>query len=1267
MTGNLSESRPSDVSNAAVSRAEAWERALGEMPDHRTAPHDLILGRGGDSVEFTQRLLDLLFGGDDAFTAADGLREMSREVPDSLSPRDRLAVRAGGAASLSLPWAVMPLAKRWLRDRVAHLVLVTRLPVRPAQLDRRSRSLLTSGLTGAIRKREADGGSVALELLGDPVLGPAGAEAELDRLCALASLDEVTRVIVDPARLSPGGNDWSAAADTAQAATMLQALLEVCLEHDTAVSLEAHSYRWAQLATEVLIRATADARFDAVRVGIALPAELPESADAAKRLMRWAAVRRRDGGAPVDIVIGDAGIAASERVASIHSGLPVPTLDTREEIDAQLVRLAHLTLRSPGVHTVVASESPRVLAAVTALAQEVQTPAEEKAAPGYTVRLRTGVAPELASVLRDAQIDVHEQLPVTVPDELTGIVERLVALAAEAAERLSVGANEEPVSAEIERLLALAEDPFPESHRTQSRAREWNPSERDSALFYRPPDEAAEFHTAGLTAAVLGLSRSDTGEIVLEDFAPVRPIPVVSASGFANEPLTDASRAENRAWAVALVEQAANEGENATIEIDREALRQLRQGEPVDLASLSAEEPLPEVGALLREAGDAQARWGAQPPKTRALRLRRAALGAAAARDRLTQELTAATGAPLAEIDLQISEIIDAARYHGQLAEELAAVRGAEFLPGGLTLIAAAADVTLAEQAEQVLAGLGAGCAALWAVPIALSRAAKVLVEEWEAAGLTEGAVKLIPSPHRTADAVTSKAVSSGADPSDLPEAEGTSVADAPEPWVLRLVHGVDRVAVLGDRDLADRMRRRRPDARIEGRFFTTGTMIVTPAAPSDDAVRDLVRSAFTGPRSRRVQAAILVGRTGRSQRLRERLVDAASALRVGDARTAEGAEALDIEIGPLSARATAAGMRALTELDRGEEWVLEPRRLDEAGLVWSPGIRLGVSANSSFWEDAQGLPLIGILRARSIAEAIKLQNQLGGGSHAVLHSLDAAEIGPWLEQSGAASLMLNRASSPVRIERQPVGGWGSAVMGMPALAGGPNRLITQGSWRVRPGTRSSTLHLKGLDPEVQVLIEASQEVLDYEQFDELRRAALADALAWRTKYGLFEDTIGLGVERNVVRYWPVPTQVRLAEGGSLAQLLRVVAAALIVRARITVSTGEVLPPPVATFLATQGIAISLERDDDWLERLAVSGATDGRDLVLDRVRLIGGDRVRVAEWMSGRSQLTLWAEPVTMAGPVELFSLLREQSISASAVRHGIAMTVPELDERLG
>ncbi|QIM15479.1 aldehyde dehydrogenase family protein [Leucobacter insecticola] len=1153
--------------------------------------------------------------------------------------RDRLAVRAGGVASLGLPWAVMPVARRWLRERVSHLVLAVKLPSGgdPGRL---------TALTEALR-RVGDAGIVPVVApLGERVYGPSGAEAELARLTALAAHPAIKHIVVDPARLAPGGTDWSVDVDLLRAATALRPILAAALEHDTTVHLEAKSVRWARLIPSILVHALADTQFDRVRVGARLFAELPESREIYDRLSRWAQRRVADGGAPAEVVIGVAGVAGQERIASIESGLAVPVLEGRTEVTAQLLRLTELALhpgRAAVLRPVIESEDARVLAAATELA------ASRGISELISLQLRSGVAPGLAErVVADVN-ETRILLPIIAPQEFAGAVDTLVRIAAEAADPESAvsrfeamltegveggigqdpeadAATEDSAAAQEHAVFsaaaeAAAED-APTSRRTQRRAREWDPSERDSALFYRAPDEPARFDTGGLTAAVLGLSRGSTGELKLDALAPPRVIPAVSASGFASEPDTDASVSENRDWArehLALASQRAQERDVAN--------------ETVALSAADLDAGA--VAQLARQAGEA---WAGQSHRIRAVRLRRGALAVVAARDRLLQALAVDTGLPIAELDAEINNIVDAGRYAGQLAEGLAAVRGATFVPDRLVLVVADDGTSLSTQAESVLAALAAGSGVLWTVPQRLYRSAAVLLEEWEVGGLTPDVVRL------------------------------ESVVAGRTLGALAASHSTDRAVVLGDRGAARELARRRPDLRIEGHFRAFGSVLIAPSADLALAIPDIVASAFRGAGShpRTAQAVILVGSVARSKRLKEGLADAVRAIRVGDTSRQGDGDPLAFDLGPLQCPPSEAGLRALTELNRGEEWLVQPQQLDENGLLWSPGVRVGVAPGSSFWDDALGVPVLGIMHAHTLTEATKLQNAPGSGATAGLQSGDADEILAWLEQVEAASLSVNRPTTQTRILRQPGGSWNDAVMGLPALAGGPNWLLMLGSWRPREGTRSETLHLRGLDPEVQLLIETAQANLDYEEFDAVRRAALADALAWRTSLGVVRDEVGLGIERNVLRYWPVTTQLRLSECGRVAELLRVLAAALLVRAPVFVSTGKVLPPEVLAFLDSQGVEVSLERDDDWMERIAVSGPVSADGVVASRVRLIGGDRVRAAEWMGGLDRAALWAEPVTMAGPVELLTLLREQSVSARAHRHGLAVQVPGLDELL-
>src|SRR5690606_20434813 len=124
-------------------------------------------------------------------------------------------------------------------------------------------------------------------------------------------------------------------------------------------------------------------------------------------------------------------------------------------------------------------------------------------------------------------------------------------------------------------------------------------------------------------------------------------------------------------------------------------------------------------------------------------------------------------------------------------------------------------------------------------------------------------------------------------------------------------------------------------------------------------------------------------------------------------------------------------------------------------------------------------------------------------------------------------------------------------------------------------------------------------------------------------------DPADLGVERNVLRYLPVPVTVRLAEGESLAQLVRVIAAATRAGAPIAISSAEPLPAGLITlfgreFSATTVASVVVESDVRWNARVMQG------DLATDRIRLIGSAEAHhaAAVELDAHPQITLYAAP---------------------------------------
>ncbi|MCI9859647.1 aldehyde dehydrogenase family protein, partial [Microbacterium proteolyticum] len=617
--------------------------------------------------------------------------------------------------------------------------------------------------------------------------------------------------------------------------------------------------------------------------------------------------------------------------------------------------------------------------------------------------------------------------------------------------------------------------------------------------------------------------------------------------------------------------------------------------------------------------------------------LQSAARTLAARRAELMEVLAAEGGALLAEADAEVSQAVDAAAYYAATAKELDRVPGAVFVPDRVSVVAPRWNAPVGLCAAETLAALAAGSGVL-----------------------------LTPSPRaRRAGAVVAEALWAAGVPRDLlvyvdlnEEASGRAL----------IVHpGVDRVLLAGARATAERFAAWRPAAKMQALTAGRNAAIVAPSADLDAAVSDIVEGAFAraGQAATAVSLVILVGAVGRSTPFLEQLADTVSSLRVGPADDPLS------DIGPLGEEPTGEVRRALTVRGEGERWLVEPRELDlgaeTAGRFWSPGVRTGVTAGSHLTRAAVAAPVLGILHAPTVTRAIELQNAIGSGFVAGLHTRDIGDLELWLDTAEAAVLRVNRPSTGGVVQREPLGGWGEASAGTGAMSGGPNRLVTLGSWRPSSGgAASSTLHLRGLDSRITGFIEAAQPTLSYEAFEWLRRGALSDAVAWDREFGRVIDVSHLRVERNLRRYRPTGVAVRATGDAAWQAVLRVLVAAVRSGSTFTLSTPVGLPAAVRHLLGEASVAVSVETDAEWLQRLAGGiPDADAADAVItpgrpQRIRLVGPAdtvvalRTAVAETVGADLSLTVYADEVTTAGRLELLPFLREQAVSIAAHRHG-------------
>jgi RHH-type proline utilization regulon transcriptional repressor/proline dehydrogenase/delta 1-pyrroline-5-carboxylate dehydrogenase len=102
--------------------------------------------------------------------------------------------------------------------------------------------------------------------------------------------------------------------------------------------------------------------------------------------------------------------------------------------------------------------------------------------------------------------------------------------------------------------------------------------------------------------------------------------------------------------------------------------------------------------------------------------------------------------------------------------------------------------------------------------------------------------------------------------------------------------------------------------------------------------------------------------------------------------------------------------------------------------------------------------PVLGIMTARTLEEAIALVNAIDYGLTSGIHSLDADEVGLWLDTIQAGNLYVNRGTTGAIVQRQPFGGWKKSAVGAGTKAGGPNYLFGLGNWTLLPLQTSARL-----------------------------------------------------------------------------------------------------------------------------------------------------------------------------------------------------------------
>ncbi len=664
---------------------------------------------------------------------------------------------------------------------------------------------------------------------------------------------------------------------------------------------------------------------------------------------------------------------------------------------------------------------------------------------------------------------------------------------------------------------------------------------------------------------------------------PVKPALCYS---FQNEPDTDWSLRDNQKWAAGIVDSWKEKSfETIPLVIANETIVTENQGKGRDPSrpgkelykySLADKE---QIDKAVTFASNHVLKWSQVSVQERTEILEEVAQHFRRKRGDLIGAMIADGGKTIPQADGEVSEAIDFIEYYRKSLLEITAMEDVRWHAKGVALVTPPWNFPCAIPVGGIVSSLAAGNCVIF------KPARETMLVGWTIANLFW-------------EAGISKEVLQF-----MTCREGTALIRDPR---------VDYVVLTGSTETAKFFLNERPGIDLLAETGGKNSIIVTAMADRDMAVHDAVHSAFghTGQKCSACSLLICEDEVYYDPNFRKQLRDAAKSLPVGPAWD------LKTSVNPLIREASEELQRGLTQLDAGEEWLLEPKQDPDNPNLWSPGIKLGVKPGSFTHQTELFGPVLGVMRAKNLNQAIQYANGTRYGLTSGLQSLDDREQKIWLEKIEAGNCYINRGITGAIVQRQPFGGCKESSYGFGSKVGGPNYLMQM------------------MVPD-QVALPKEQELFenDFSFEDQLWKASIGSyTYYWKHYFSQEHDPSRLLGQDNILCYRPRKSMtLRVQENDTLLDVCRIIAACQICGTPLDVSGEKQLP----------NVKMRVETEAAFIERLPK----------ITRLRLISEPS---PELQKAAALCNVHQGEVFANGRIELLHYLREVSISNDYHRYG-------------
>ena len=502
-----------------------------------------------------------------------------------------------------------------------------------------------------------------------------------------------------------------------------------------------------------------------------------------------------------------------------------------------------------------------------------------------------------------------------------------------------------------------------------------------------------------------------------------------SVKGFRNEPLLDFSLAGNREDMKAAVRMA-QRGMSGVypLIIGGKGVRNAQEtasrnpARPSEVVGYVSSASTKDCDAAIAEALRAKDPWRKTRPAQRAQYLFKAAEEMRKRRLQLAALEVAEVGKTWKDADGDVAEAIDYLEYYGRemvrlgkpekLGNYPAEENEYRYVPKGIAVVIAPWNFPLAIATGMTSAAIVAGNCAIFK-PSGLSPVIGYkLCDIFGTIGLPPGVLQFLPGP-------------------------GSEVGE-----YLVTHPDVDLIAFTGSRDVGLRIVQlageTRPGQRnvkkVVAELGGKNAVLVDATADLDQAVKAVVESAFGYQGQKCSACSRVIVDTAVYREFCDRLREAVRSIRIGPPEDPSNS------MGPMIDQKALDKVRAYIEIGKQEATTLILREATGEGYFAGPAVFTNVKPGSRLAQEEIFGPVLSVMRAENIDEAIALANHSEYALTGGLYSRSPRNIQKVKEEFLVGNLYINRKITGALVGRQPFGGFGMSGVG--SKAGGPDYLL---------------------------------------------------------------------------------------------------------------------------------------------------------------------------------------------------------------------------------